>query len=265
MGDIRDYEWVCLNSTERRCVAIPLPSQLCGVLRRAGYPRQSLMKTVKKAEIDKPNMITQSAIIERGWTQTLIKKFLPEPVLATNPCYASASPMKLWDITAVEAIEQMADFCVALEKATLRKAAAQKAAATKKDKLMQEVKDIIAHLKIQKVSDEVVRMDALQSQQDWYDERADRGYDFDLRDVCDADQKTIDRWTVNYIRHELTCYDKSLGDLSGRVGIVSAYPEFKKAVLSKIAEVYPQYNDECHRQQCRQIEIAVARMGKHYY
>ena len=40
--------------------------------------------------------ICLSTVKERGWTDSLIKKYLPEPMLATNPVYHSSAKMKLW-------------------------------------------------------------------------------------------------------------------------------------------------------------------------
>lgn len=59
---------------------------------------------------------------------------------------------------------------------------------------------------------------------------------------------TLNRWCVNYIRHQLTTYDNELYNLIGKIGRDDAYENFKKAVLEKIAEKYPKYADECKRQ-----------------
>ncbi len=41
-------------------------------------------------------MITQSTILEMGWTKSMITKLLPEPTLKLNPHYRSAAPMRIW-------------------------------------------------------------------------------------------------------------------------------------------------------------------------
>lgn len=58
-----------------------------------------------------------------------------------------------------------------------------------------------------------------------------------------ANEKTIQRWVVNYIRHYLTNYD----DLLYR----KKKPQqdiLKENVLKLIAEHYPLYRNECYRQ-----------------
>lgn len=68
------------------------------------------------------------------------------------------------------------------------------------------------------------------------------------KDVHEADEDTLIRWIVNYIRHNLVDYDNFLYKISGKVGSIGVYPEIKTAVLEKIAVAYPQYKEECERQ-----------------
>ena len=63
-----------------------------------------------------------------------------------------------------------------------------------------------------------------------------------------VNKATLDRWIVNYIRHNLTCYDWALRQTHGRIGKDEVYVIFKKAVLERIAIVYPKYAEECYRQ-----------------
>ena len=50
-----------------------------------------------------------SELKQRGWTDGLIKKFLPKPdETKTNPIVKSAAPMKLYKIKRVERIEKSA-------------------------------------------------------------------------------------------------------------------------------------------------------------
>ena len=69
-----------------------------------------------------------------------------------------------------------------------------------------------------------------------------------MKNAYTANEETINRWIVNYIRHNLVSYDNFLGSIDGKVGSVEAYPEVKIAVLEKIANTYPKYKDECERQ-----------------
>ena len=49
--------------------------------------------------------ICLSTLKSRGWTDSLIKKHLPEPMLVTNPHYTRAPEMKLWYLSEIERIE----------------------------------------------------------------------------------------------------------------------------------------------------------------
>lgn len=50
-------------------------------------------------------LLTQSALLQRGWTRKQIADYLPEPRLFKNPKYSSGSPMKVWDADSVSDIE----------------------------------------------------------------------------------------------------------------------------------------------------------------
>ena len=65
----------------------------------------------------KSQMITQSTILAMGWTKTMIKNLLPQPVEKPNPHYKCASPMKLWEKEKVLEVMETEDYQKALEKA----------------------------------------------------------------------------------------------------------------------------------------------------
>ena len=67
-----------------------------------------------------------------------------------------------------------------------------------------------------------------------------------------APAEFLERITVNFIRHNLTAYDRALEEVAGRVGIASAVQS--KDLLSHrraIGESYPALADECSRQLMR--------------
>ena len=63
-----------------------------------------------------------------------------------------------------------------------------------------------------------------------------------------VDSEPLKRWVVNYIRHNLVRYDDGLYEMRGKTGQDVVYPEFKDAILDKIALAYPTYADECEKQ-----------------
>jgi hypothetical protein len=62
------------------------------------------------------------------------------------------------------------------------------------------------------------------------------------------DPAFLKRITVNYIRHNLTRYDRELEDLAGKVGVRKAVMVIRRRVYDAIARVYPRYAAECERQ-----------------
>lgn len=58
----------------------------------------------------------------------------------------------------------------------------------------------------------------------------------------------IDRISVNYIRHELTSYDKYLEIASFCAGVTSALRLLRQRIYIEIVHAYPIYVFECERQ-----------------
>lgn len=187
--------------------------------------------------------LTQSEILELGWTKSMIGKYLPDPTLKPNPRYKKAAPMKLWNRQDVLDAMDSEVFKAAMEKASKRKAAAEKACATKAKKTVEEMTAVGNGLKIKIIPDENLRHRTLQAKQNWEREHGNFAYiPFDIT------PETMERWIVNYIRHNLVKYDTALERLYGKCGRYEAYPEFKRIVLEKIAAAYPKYTEECKRQ-----------------
>lgn len=201
-------------------------------------------------ENQKEEMITQSTIIGMGWTKTMITKFLPEPTLKDNPHYKNAAPMKLWRKNDVIEIMETPEFIEAMEKAAKRKEAAGKAKQTKEKKLAEEMEKVIASLSVLIVPEKNLIKRTIKAKNEWYAFNAslrNEWLDYEVT-AGGVDEDTLNRWVVNYIRHRLVRYDDALRLMDGRVGKYEVYPEFKRAVLTKISEAYPNYAAECQRQ-----------------
>ena len=185
---------------------------------------------------------TKTTLKERGWSDTLIKQLLPPPIVCENPYYRSRN-MYLWKECDVAEAEKKPEFEAHLNRRSVHQKRAQAAVLTKNRKMQERLRDAIARIRVEEVDYARVVDDAVDAKQNWYDMTGQ--YD---RSVYGADQKTIERWTVNYIRHNLTTYDSFLYSAKGKTGISFAYPLYRKAVLEKIAEVYPWLYGECARQ-----------------
>lgn len=190
------------------------------------------------------SLISQTTILSMGFTKSMIEKLLPAPTLKQNPRYKSAAPMKLWKETDVLAAMDTDVFREAAAKAERRKAAASKGVDTKRKNAELLAEELIAAIHVQRIELPELEKLALASQQRWYDFQGRGEIEF-------PDRETVDRWMVNYIRHELCDYDASLYTLF-RPGKMAdkdkLYPKVKRETLAKIAQVYPELADECEAQ-----------------
>ncbi|MBQ2395631.1 MAG: hypothetical protein II304_01145 [Bacteroidales bacterium] len=215
-------------------------------------------------------MITQSTIIEMGWTKSMINNLLPEPILKTNPHYKCAAPMKLWEESTVLQVMETEDFKIALEKANKRKKSAEQAKKTKEKNLMEKMIKLANEVEIPVLSDDELIDRVLEEMESTIKfrmmvdvenyERYGINSREDLEDyenACDEyenfvfhrpGEKTLNRWVVNYIRHRLIDYDYRLRENKGKIGKNEAYPVFKIEILKRIATIYPKYALECNLQ-----------------
>lgn len=202
---------------------------------------------MNESENEKEKYITKSTLKKRGWSDRLIQKFLPAPREVKNPHYSRMS-MYLWKEKDVIEAEKNQEFIDHLEKRKVYQKRAQAAVRTKNEKMKTILAKAIEEIEVEKLDYEKAVKKAIKAKQAWYDMT-----DQYERTAYGADEETVQRWTVNYIRHRLTKYDAFLYSAKGKTGISFAYPLYRKAVLEKIAEVYPALREECHRQISRNV------------
>ena len=153
---------------------------------------------------------------KRGWTDQMIHKLLGEPdKVAPNPHYRTAAPMRLYLVGRVEQAEKTCWFARRKPDVWRQKAAA-KATQTKIRNITRWAK----HVRIECN----------------FPEFSELGGD-------------DDRQKVNYLRHECTTYDNTLGFMYGATGQNAAYPIIKSRILAKIAEEFPELADEARLQE----------------
>lgn len=198
------------------------------------------------AEEWKPEYYSQTTLKSFGFTAKMIETMLSEPVLKDNPHYRCAAPMKLWLIAEVDAVMQTDAFKEAVEKRANRRNGAQKAVETKKNKLHEQIQEQINRIAVTVLDMQTLRQQTIADKYEWYAMSWD--YYGTISDVANADKATMQRWMVNYVRHNLMEYDDTLYEMSGKVGYRDEYYVYKYAVLDKIADAYPKLKGECHRQ-----------------
>ena len=183
--------------------------------------------------MEKPQMISIAGLKARGWTQALITLLGELDVVGRNSHYA------LYDTASFEV---SSEFLAAKAKAARRQCGAKTAVETKRAALMQQVLEM--HVSVETRPEHWVRRATIEA----YNERHGDGDGA----AEDAPAEFLERITVNFIRHNLTAYDRVLEEVACRVGIASAVQS--KDLLSHrraIGESYPALADECSRQLMR--------------
>lgn len=207
---------------------------------------------------DEQAYLCKSDLKARGWTESLINKHLePQDKTRTNPRYSSSAPMLLWLLERVERAEASEEFKAAQEGRASRRAAAQRAVETKRARVrtwLDALKVSVPKMGMKKL--------VLRACDSYNAMRSARflvsGY---LSDPADenSDQDFLDRICVNYLRHELTCYERHLGEIAGKVGATDSYLELKDKVLDAIAEAYSELGVECLKQSQAAAQAEFAR------
>ena len=192
--------------------------------------------------------ITKTDLISiRKWTDRLIKKYMPVPdEIRNNPHYGRASKMKLYKISRVESIEKNEHFLIDFQKTILRRKSSLKMVETKKDNLLIQISELPISVEI------IPRYELIPLVIDAYN---DRNYYKDYLTLRDLDQSTLERLTVNYIRHQLTSYDQCLGLIFSKVGKKEGYRLLIERIYNCISESYPELTRECTLQFRRKFNL----------
>jgi hypothetical protein len=178
--------------------------------------------------------LTFTELRKRGWTPRLIKQFLPEPdKLAINPHHRTGPKVRLYLLSRIEQAESLSEYQTQLSIAQRRSNAGKNLAARKAGELLAAVEAVT--IAVKRIDLDELRRAAIEH---WEDRKRERGcYDADGRD---ADESTIRRWMVNYVRHCLTNYDPMVNGLVGQVGRAAAYDMLKDRTIEKIEWIYPE-------------------------
>jgi hypothetical protein len=213
-------------------------TQQCNGIATKNTFERGVMKSSKKLPDRGPPMLTKSALKDRGWTDSVIAELLPSPDMEKK-MRGRPFPMKLYLVEKVEQIEATATFKSLARKIAIRKAAGIKSADTKRKKLAVFTESLM--IKVPKISNaELI-------------ERACNHYNWNSRsESCASKTSPLpfqERICVNYLRHQLTGYERALDEIKGLPGAKhDAYLEIKSKVLDAIAEAYPWLASECNRQ-----------------
>lgn len=212
-------------------------------LRAAGIDYDEL-----RAALPMQTLLAAPALKERGWTEGLMKRFLGEPdELRDNPRYRSAAPLRLYAAQRVEAAEATPEFAAARKGSARRSVSAEKAAETRRTRLLAEVDAL--QVTVPALPRSKLLNAAIQAYNDYNSEYAfDRNDFYYVPATAASDDAFLTRIQVNYLRHTLSRYDRHLEDVAGKTGVAEAVCRIREKVYAAIAEAYPEFADECHRQ-----------------
>jgi len=203
------------------------------------------MKNTKEEMLPKSKLKT-----ERGWTEKLLKMFLPsEPdQVKKNPHYKSGPEMKLYSLKKIKKIEKSKKFQDAKQHANARQIASRQAVETKKSKInkwIEELKiSVPKHSKKSLIKMSCDHYNAMQLH------RCLEGLRYSEEPASiNSDEKFLNRICVNYLRHCLTDYEEHLEEIHGKVGVSTAYHALRKKIFDAISKKYDWLKDECQRQQ----------------
>lgn len=190
---------------------------------------------------------TAADLKRRGWTDSLIKEFSPSPDDTTpNPWYRSAPPIRLYLKDRIASIEASSDFQEQIKLIRRRKQAAARAVNTKLDRLRQQIEAWQPSVPRLEMGELIERAcESYNSHK--LDLLIERGYDYTPA-TPESDEAFLDRITVNYLRHNLTSYERKLARQYCKVGVRQSYVMISRRIFTAISSVYPELADECERQ-----------------
>ncbi len=189
--------------------------------------------------------ITKSTVLDRGWTQGAIEKWLGEPdKYAPNPYSRRKPPMNLFEKARVLKAEQRPDFLAWMAKSQIARSKISAKMLEKHQEKRDALLKFLDSVTIPVAEMAIPRLEARAKAH--FDElKWARNWDYDS-------DTTLERKCVNYLRHRCSPYDAKLQEMfcnfHGETGNGEIYTTLKIKVLKTIAEKYEFLKDECQHQ-----------------
>jgi hypothetical protein len=214
------------------------------------FPSPAAVSKPEPAPPPRPDRLTASALRARGWTDAAIRRFLGTPdAIARNPVFRSAAPMKLYDAERVAAVESSPEWQAWRAESEVRRVAAAAGAQRRRDGTVAAVAAV--EIRLPALERAELERRAVEHRNRRAADRAERrGWwdDYDPATVEGVDEATLARWSVNYLRHQGTRYDATLGDLYAQVGRHEAAALLRRRIYEEIGRAYPWLAGEADRQ-----------------
>ena len=191
-----------------------------------------------KTLYDRKKLFSTPELKARGWTSAARARFLRyHDDTRANP---HGGVMKFYLTARVKRKERSKAWQSSLEQSITRKAASQRAVETKTDRLDEYVKSIKVEVPLMTRTELVSR--AIEHYNEFWFGTGKRAVEGD-------DDTFLERISVNYLRHELTLYERHLDEIAGKTGARGARSLLRSTIYDKIGETYPDLWDECMRQE----------------
>ena len=173
--------------------------------------------------------LTKTELAKR-WSQSLIDLYFPKPTLEkTNPHHKRGSPMLLYDIGKVIRIESTQSFKEDLEKVYKHKLAAKERARKKREELIMHANGVQINIPDYE-KNKLIELACAH-----YNKWNKNAY---YPASPSSDHIFLKRITINYLRHQCTCYDDELGKFYRKVGVQEAHNVLQTRINEAIKQKY---------------------------
>ena len=168
--------------------------------------------------------------LAKRWSNSLIEKHFPICSLEKpNPQYASGSPMQLYDMGKVRIIEATDAFKADYQKVLKRRIAASERAEKKRQELIMYANGVQIQIP---TYDKDNLIEKACCHYNWWNGKR---YDYA---TPSSDESFLKRITVDYLRHQCTCYDKELEKFFRKVGKHEAHDVLQRRINEAIKQKY---------------------------
>lgn len=224
-----------------------------------------------KEQYERPDdgFLSQAAVLERGWTKTMVVQLLGDPDKTAENSYYKKHPVKLFAKTRVENAEAT-DLYKSMRKKKDRRAEALRASINlRRKETLAEMQSRIDAENVHPLPVAELLKKAVKSYNKRKNDRACNSnyyYGYDAVRVEPGDigllygrvrkndnagaqrSEFLRRIVVNYIRHSMSQYEANMDSPYRRIGAPQAREMAQRAIYGKIGEIYPYLSEECVRQ-----------------
>ncbi|MFS1429048.1 hypothetical protein LMH73_018355 [Vibrio splendidus] len=194
----------------------------------------------------------KSQLLQRGWTQSAIKKFLGQcDCEVANPHYRSGSPMQLFHVLRVISMENSEAWQEWYESSLVKRrklsVASHERASNARDALFKQVHSITISFP------SLTKKQLYQNAVNHYNDLASIR-DKEFISLSTSNDDFLHRICVNYLRHRYNDYEARLERMSGSIGCNDAYYILKSRILKTISDCFS-YLKEAVDQQLERLQM----------